>query len=106
MSGRTVGRAELEFRLNGVIDSIAFGAAGTPLEGLLVASSNLAQRPVTHNAPSAAPHGSAVWMIELDSRRVQVYIESRGGTENNPARRWEVFADLLASPRLPSALGK
>lgn|GEM_PF-3638856 len=49
-----MGRAELEYRLNGIIDSIAFGATGTPLEGLLLASSNVSQRPVVDGAASTA----------------------------------------------------
>jgi hypothetical protein len=32
------------------------------------------------------------------------YIESRGGTVANPAKRWDEFKKLLASPRLPSGL--
>ena len=35
---------------------------------------------------------------------VQQYIERRGGTEKYPAKRWEEFTRLLASPRLPSGL--
>jgi len=69
MSGRTAGRAELEYRLSGLVDSISFGVAGTPLEGLLVASTNLKQRPVVDGA-GETPHQSVVWMIELASRRV------------------------------------
>ncbi|MDX1546123.1 MAG: hypothetical protein R3247_04000 [Rhodothermales bacterium] len=34
---------------------------------------------------------------------VRGYVEARGGADD-PARRWAVFADLLASPRLPSGL--
>ena len=49
---------------------------------------------------------SYVINYNLGQDLVQVFIESRGGTEDNPARRWEKFTDLLASPRLPSALGK
>ncbi|MDH5500886.1 MAG: pre-peptidase C-terminal domain-containing protein, partial [Gammaproteobacteria bacterium] len=70
MSGKTKGRAELEYRLNGVIDSISFGATGTALEGLLFASSNNAQRPVTYGVTGTAPHSAAVWMVELQSKRV------------------------------------
>jgi subtilase family serine protease len=77
MSGRDLGRAELEYRLPGIIDSIAFGAADTPLAGLLLASSQLGQRPVV-TADEATPHQSAVWMIELASReRLQL---ASGGT--------------------------
>ena len=35
---------------------------------------------------------------------VRQYIERRGGTDKNPAKRWEEFTRLLASPRLPSGL--
>jgi hypothetical protein len=35
---------------------------------------------------------------------VRQYIERRGGSEKNPAKRWEEFTRLLASPRLPSGL--
>jgi hypothetical protein len=35
---------------------------------------------------------------------VKRYIESRGGTPDKPAQRWEEFATLLSSPRLPSGL--
>ncbi len=32
------------------------------------------------------------------------FIEERGGTEDNPEKRWEEFEALIASPRLPSGL--
>lgn len=32
------------------------------------------------------------------------YVQSRGGTVDDPARRWEVFKELLSTPRLPSDL--
>jgi len=35
---------------------------------------------------------------------VRTFIESRGGTADNPARRWQEFEKLLSSPRLPSGL--
>jgi hypothetical protein len=35
---------------------------------------------------------------------VRQYIERHGGTEDNPAKRWDEFEKLLASPRLPSGL--
>src|SRR3954451_877366 len=35
---------------------------------------------------------------------VRKYIEGRGGTAGNPARRWQEFVGLLSSPRLPSGL--
>ncbi len=35
---------------------------------------------------------------------VKQYVEREGGTPDNPQKRWEIFEDLLASPRLPSGL--
>jgi hypothetical protein len=35
---------------------------------------------------------------------VKAFIESRGGTESDPAKRWDEFVRLLGSPRLPSGL--
>ena len=35
---------------------------------------------------------------------VRTFIESRGGTASNPAKRWQEFETLLSSPRLPSGL--
>ena len=35
---------------------------------------------------------------------VREYIESGGGTADNPEKRWEIFEQLLSSPRLPSGL--
>jgi hypothetical protein len=67
MSGSDAGRAELEFRLGGIIDSIAFATPDSHLAGLLFASSQPGQQPAGGGA-SAARQGS-VWMIELASRR-------------------------------------
>jgi hypothetical protein len=35
---------------------------------------------------------------------VRTFIESRGGSAANPAKRWQEFETLLSSPRLPSGL--
>ena len=35
---------------------------------------------------------------------VKRFIESRGGTADNPARRWQEFERLLSSPRLPGGM--
>ncbi|MCM8597201.1 MAG: putative Ig domain-containing protein, partial [Candidatus Accumulibacter sp.] len=68
MSGRSAGRAELEYRLAGVIDGIAFGATDTPLAGLLFAGSQGGQHPLRAGVDDV-PHAGSVWMIELASRR-------------------------------------
>ena len=47
---------------------------------------------------------SYVINYNLGKDMVRRYIESRGGTPANPAKRWGEFERLLASPRLPSGL--
>jgi hypothetical protein len=47
---------------------------------------------------------SYVINYNLGKDLVQQYVESRGGVAAQPAKRWQEFARLLASPRLPSGL--
>jgi hypothetical protein len=37
---------------------------------------------------------------------IRNFVESQGGTPDNPVKRWKVFEMLLSSPRLPSQLTK
>lgn len=47
---------------------------------------------------------SYVINYNLGKDMVARYIESRGGTAEHPQRRWQLFEQLLSSPRLPSSL--
>ena len=47
---------------------------------------------------------SYVINYNLGKDMVQHYIEAQGGTASDARRRWQVFAELLSSPRLPSSL--
>jgi hypothetical protein len=47
---------------------------------------------------------SYVINYNLGQDLVKQYIEARGGTAEDPAKRWEEFARLISSPRLPSGL--
>ena len=47
---------------------------------------------------------SYVINYNLGKDMVADYIEGRGGTEDNPAKRWREFETLLSSPRVPSGL--
>jgi hypothetical protein len=47
---------------------------------------------------------SYVINYNLGKDLVQGYIESRGGTDDRPQKRWEEFKSLISSPRLPSGL--
>jgi hypothetical protein len=47
---------------------------------------------------------SYVINYNLGKDMVRRYIEGCGGTASDPARRWQLFEDLLSSPRWPSSL--
>ena len=47
---------------------------------------------------------SYVINYNLGEDMVRNYIEKRGGTQDQPEKRWNEFEQLLASPRLPSGL--
>ncbi|MCX6142964.1 MAG: hypothetical protein NTZ35_07065 [Ignavibacteriales bacterium] len=47
---------------------------------------------------------SYVINYNLGQDLVRKHIEMRGGTADNPAKRWEEFKVLISSPRLPSGL--
>jgi hypothetical protein len=47
---------------------------------------------------------SYVINYNLGEDLVAEFVERRGGTSADPARRWEVFVDLLRVPRMPSEL--
>jgi hypothetical protein len=47
---------------------------------------------------------SYVINYNLGKDMVKRYIEDQGGTASNGAKRWQVFEQLLSSPRLPSGL--
>jgi hypothetical protein len=51
-----------------------------------------------------AQYRSYVINYNLGKDMVRKYIESRGGTVDQPAKRWAEFERLLSSPRLPSDL--
>jgi hypothetical protein len=48
---------------------------------------------------------SYVINYNLGEQLVRRWVEAQGGTVADPKRRWEVFVDLVSSPRLPKALG-
>jgi hypothetical protein len=47
---------------------------------------------------------SYVINYNLGQDLVRAHVEAQGGTADQPERRWQVFAELLSSPRLPSGL--
>jgi hypothetical protein len=47
---------------------------------------------------------SYVINYNLGQDLVKEYVEKKGGTADHPEERWQVFTDLISSPRLPSGL--
>jgi hypothetical protein len=47
---------------------------------------------------------SYVINYNLGQDLVRQAIERRGGTPDHPDRRWQLFVELLTSPRIPSTL--
>ena len=47
---------------------------------------------------------SYVINYNLGQDLVRDYVERLGGTADQPDKRWEIFTELLSSPRLPSGL--
>ena len=83
--------------LNGEIDS---AAAAKWLEQYALMSPERAKQRVRF----FDQYRSYVINYNLGKDLVRRHIESRGGTSDNPKRRWEEFGRLLSSPRLPSGL--
>jgi len=48
---------------------------------------------------------SYVINYNLGEQLVRDWVNRQGGTEDQPAQRWEIFVDLISSPRLPKGLG-
>ncbi len=49
-------------------------------------------------------YGAYVINYNLGKDLVRRHVEALGGTAGDPERRWEIFEELLSSPRLPSTL--
>jgi hypothetical protein len=47
---------------------------------------------------------SYVINYNLGQDLVKEYVEKKGGTADQPEKRWQVFTELISSPRLPSGL--
>jgi hypothetical protein len=83
--------------LNGEIDA---GAATGWLEKYALYSRPRAEQRLRF----IEQYRSYVINYNLGKDMVRGYVEAQGGTASNPARRWDVFEQLMSSPRLPSGL--
>lgn len=83
--------------INGEIDT---SAAATWLEKYALMDPARAKQAVKFSER----YRSYVINYNLGEDMVRSYIEKRGGTEDQPEKRWREFEQLLSSPRLPSGL--
>lgn len=49
-------------------------------------------------------YGSYIINYNYGQQLVKEYIEKRGGTKDNPTKRWAIFTDLISKPYTPSDL--
>jgi hypothetical protein len=109
-------RAAEYYEVQGLVDELAYAgneAARAYLDGAITSADAAAYlEKYAMYAPERAKqrvrfmeqYRSYVINYNLGKDMVRRYIESRGGTAGNPARRWAEFESLLSSPRLPSGL--
>ncbi len=115
-AGLDVAQAETYSRIQTLVDRLAYAgneAARQYLNGDLDragAAAWLARYAMTSPARAEQrtrfydTYRSYVINYNLGKDLVKQFVESRGGTVSQPARRWDEFVSLLASPRLPSGL--
>jgi hypothetical protein len=80
--------------VNGEIDA---NAAASWLQKYAIMDEKQAQK----RAAFIEKYRSYVINYNLGEDMVRAYIEKRGGTEQEPEKRWHKFEELLVSPRLP-----
>jgi hypothetical protein len=83
--------------LNGESDA---AAAATWLEKFALMEPKRAQQRVRF----IEQYRSYVINYNLGEDMVRNYVEKRGGTAEHPEKRWEIFEQLLSTPRLPGDL--
>jgi len=115
-AGLDPARAEEYYRVQGLVDQLAYAgneAARRYLNGEIdrAAAATWLERFALMPKERAAQrvrffdqYRSYVINYNLGKDLVRRFVESRAGGAANEARRWEEFARLLSSPRLPSTL--
>jgi hypothetical protein len=115
-AGLDPARASEYYEVQGLVDQLAYAgneAARGLIDGKLSAADAAAYiEKYAMYAPERAKqrvrfieqYRSYVINYNLGKDMVRRFIESRGGTADNPAKRWQEFEKLLSSPRLPSGL--
>lgn len=116
MAGCDGSQAELYYRIHSLFMKLAYAgneAARGYLDGKLSKDAAIqwlvdyalfSRDRATQRIKFFDAYRSYVINYNLGQDMVAHYIESRGGTSDKPAKRWEEFTKLISSPRLPSSL--
>ena len=116
IAGIDPGKAALYYEVQELVDKLSYAgneAARSYLDGKmrreeavewLVTYALMSPQRADQRLDFIDTYRSYVINYNLGQDLVRDYIESRGGTADNPAKRWEEFKTLVASPRLPSGL--
>jgi hypothetical protein len=115
-AGLDPGRAAEYYEVQGLVDELAY-AGNEAARRYINRQIDAAQAAAWLERYALMEHERAVQRVKffdqyrsyvinynLGKDMVRRYVESRGGTGANPARRWDEFAKLISSPRLPSGL--
>jgi hypothetical protein len=116
LAGLDPARAADYYEVQGLVDQLAY-AGNEAARRYLNKEIDAAQAIAWLERYALMPHDRAAQRVRffdqyrsyvinynLGKDLVRRYIESRGGTPDKPAKRWEEFERLLSSPRLPSGL--
>jgi hypothetical protein len=116
LAGLDASRAAEYYEVQGLVDRLSY-AGNEAARRYINKQGDAAQAAAWLERYALMPHDRAVQRVRFfDQYRSYVinynlgkdmarrYIESRGGTAANPVKRWQEFARLLSSPRLPSDL--
>ncbi len=115
-AGLDPGTASLYYQVLARLDELAYAgneAARNYLDGRMTADQaadwlvtyTLSSRPrAEQRVRFFDRYRSYVINYNLGKDLVRGHVEALGGTADHPDRRWQVFAELISSPRLPSAL--
>ena len=116
LAGLDPARAADYYEVQGLVDQLAY-AGNEAARRYLNKEIDAAQAIAWLERYALMPHDRAAQRVRffdqyrsyvinynLGKDLVRRYIESRGGTPDKPAKRWDEFERLLSSPRLPSGL--
>jgi hypothetical protein len=116
LAGMDPARAADYYEVQGLVDQLAY-AGNEAARRYLNKEIDAAQAIAWLERYALMPHDRAEQRVRffdqyrsyvinynLGKDMVRRYIESRGGTPDKPAKRWEEFERLISSPRLPSGL--